>query len=480
MTDTKTTSMQTLMGRATDTIGPAAILALAAEMTKPKTTWKGRRKLSRDEALAATRAVTAMLVRYRLQPTRVLVGAGRASVPAATGRFYLTGEEMRPSAKVTKRLATGVGAHLDHVRAVARHAREAGHEVDENALLGELADAVGTFLEQFRGEPELDPDEELARDVDRVAAYLASPRRGFEFARFLAEARRRDLVFDEGAGEMAFHGEGASLHEGNTPVVPLLTRTVAHAVAEVFRVEWDEDAGADGDVLFHANPKRTSLGRTHCVVCEEVGLGVVADPDGRGGLRMVFTLDPVTYVGEPGEGADGEHWHTLGYRRFLRIASYPNPGDHARLGEDGHWFTPSDPDSYECAEFRSFYGRLLVEMEPGDEERLWSRRLLPVTAGTVGLLLPEHERTASDVWRTFAGIPDRGVLPSEVEYEAGVASRTIRDRFAGLLYAEDDGALSVLLEAAVRRRTEALEGFLLRSATGLRRRKLAFRARMRR
>ncbi len=96
------------------------------------------------------------------------------------------------------------------------------------------------------------------------------------------------------------------------------------------------------------------------------------------------------------------------------------------------------------------------------------------------MLLPEHERTASDVWRSFAGIPDRGVLPFEVENEAGVVSRTIRDRFAGLLYAEGDAAIAGLMETAAARRTEALDAFLLKSATGLRRRKIAFRARMRR
>lgn len=477
MTDATTTAVGALMSQATNTLRPGALLALAAEMTRPKSDWKGARKLSRGEALAATRAVTAMLMRYGLQPTRVLVSAGRASVPAATGRFYLTRKEMEPGAAVTKRLATGIDAHLANVRAVARFAREAGHEVDEEALLGELAEAVATFLEPFRGEPELDPDAELARDVNRIAAYLESPRRGFELARFLAEARRQDLVFDPATGEVSFHGEGAYMHDGNTPVIPLLTRLVAQAEVSVWSGEWDE--GGEGTLLI-GRPKLTSAGRTHCAICEEVGLGVVPDPDRRGGLRMVFTLDPVTYVGEPGEAATGEHWASAGYDRFLRVAGYPNPGERERLGKDDYWFEAASPHRYECEEFRAFYGRLLAEMEPGDEERLWFRRYLPVTPETCRLLLVDDERTAFWTLRSFAEIPERSAMPPEAEDDAGVTSRTVRNRFATLLYAEAGPTVAGLLEAEAARRAEALDAFLLKSATGSRRRKLAFRARMRR
>lgn len=228
MTDTTTTAVQVLMSQATNTISPGALLALAAEMTKPKSAWKGARKLSRGEALAATRAVTAMLRRFDLQPTRVLAIPGRSSAPAATWRFYLTPDEMEPGAKVTKRLATGIDAHLASVKAIARFAREAGHQVDEEALLGELAEAAAGFLEAFRGEPELDPDAELAQDVNRIADYLGSPRRGFELARFLAEAGRRRLGYDTETGTMEYEGgsgfplprqraDGAAVHPCRRP-----------------------------------------------------------------------------------------------------------------------------------------------------------------------------------------------------------------------------------------------------------------------
>lgn len=57
-----------------------------------------------------------------------------------------------------------------------------------------------------------------------------------------------------------------------------------------------------------------------------------------------------------------------------------------------------------------------------------------------------------------------------------MTSRTIRDRFSALLYAEAGPTAAGLLEAAATRRTEAFDALLLKSDTGLRRRKLAFRA----
>ncbi len=159
MPNDATPTVKAMMERALSTTGPAAILAFATEMTKPKSAWKGPRKLSREQALAATRSVTSMLRRFELQPTKVLVGAG---APASLVRRDVLPHGPRDGrAEVTKRLATGIGAHVDHVKAVARHARQKGHAVDEAALLAELAEAVGTFLEPFRAEPELDPDASL-------------------------------------------------------------------------------------------------------------------------------------------------------------------------------------------------------------------------------------------------------------------------------------------------------------------------------
>ncbi|TFZ59770.1 hypothetical protein E4V01_07415 [Methylorubrum sp. Q1] len=477
MTNDVAGTVKAMMDRVLGSTSPAALLALAAEMTKPKSGWKGPRKLSRDQALAATRTVTSMLRRFGLQPTKVLVGAGRASQPSATGRFYLTDVEMA-GGEVTKRLSTGIGAHVDHVKAIARHARQKGHAADEGALLAELAEAVGAFLEQFRAEPELDPDAELAGDINRVADHLSNPGRRFELSRFFPEARRLELGFDDKAGEMVFHGPTASMHDGgNTPVVPLLTRMVGHAEASVSRGEWED---GEENALFFARPKLTPLGRTHCAICQDVGLGVIADPDRRGGLRMVFTLDPVTYVGEPGLTAEGDAWDKAGYARFLRFGAYPTPGDIDRLGEGGLFFEATAPDRYDCGEFRAFYERVVAEWEPGDEDRLWSRRYLPVTPETSRMLLVDDDRTAFDIWRSFAEIPERTVLPRDAEDDAGVVSRTVRARFAALLYAEAEPSVAGLLEVEAERRTLALDAFLMKSATGLRRRKLEFRARMRR
>ncbi|GJD58080.1 hypothetical protein [Methylobacterium dankookense] len=477
MTTDATPTVKAMIDRALESTGPAAVLAFAAEMTKPKSGWKGPRKLTRDQALAATRTVTSMLRRFGLKPTKVLVGAGRASQPSATGRFYLTDLEMAGE-PVTKRLATGIGAHVDHVKAIARHARKKGHAVDEGALLAELADAVGAFLEPFRAEPELEPDAELAGDVNRIADHLSNPGRRFELARSLAEARRLELGFDAAAGEMVFHGPAAHMHDrGNTPVIPLLTRMVAHAEATVSRGEWED---GEESALFFARPKLTPLGRTHCAICQEVGLGVVADPDRRGGLRMVFTLDPVTYVGEPGPTAGGDAWDKAGYARFLRFGAYPTPGDIDRLAEGGLFFEAAAPDRYDCGEFRSFYEQVVAEWEPGDEDRLWGRRHLPVTPETCRMLLVDDDWTAFDIWRSFAEIPERSVLPRDAEDDAGVVSRTVRARFAALLYADAEPSVAGLLGAEAERRCEALDAFLMKSATGLRRRKLEFRARMRR
>lgn len=477
MTNDAAGTVKAMMERALGSTSPTALLALAAEMTKPKSNWKGPRKLSREQALAATRTVTSMLRRFGLQPTKVLVGAGRASQPSATGRFYLTDLEMA-GGEVTKRLATGIGAHVDHVKAIARHARQKGHVVDEGALLAELADVVGAFLEQFRAEPELDPEAELAGDVNRIADHLSNPGRRFELARFFAEARRLEIGFDDQAGEMVFHGQAAYMHDGgNTPVIPLLTRMVAYAEASVSRGEWED---GEWDVLSFARPKLTPLGRTHCAICQDVGLGVVADPDRRGGLRMVFTLDPVTYVGEPGPAADGDVWDRAGYARFLRFGAYPTPGNVDCLSEGGLYFETGSPDRYECEEFRTYYTGVVADREPGDDEPLWMRRHLPVTPETCRMLLVDDERTAFDIWRSFAEIPERTVLPRDAEDDAGMVSRTVRARFAALLYAEVEPSVAGLLAAQAGRRADALDAFLMKSVTGLRRRKLAFRARMRR
>ena len=96
------------------------------------------------------------------------------------------------------------------------------------------------------------------------------------------------------------------------------------------------------------------------------------------------------------------------------------------------------------------------------------------------MLLPDDDRIAFDIWRSFAEIPEPSVLPRDAEDDAGVVSRTMRARFAALLYADAEPSAAGLLRADAGRRCEALDAFLMKSATGLRRRKLEFRARMRR
>ncbi len=79
-----------------------------------------------------------------------------------------------------------------------------------------------------------------------------------------------ELGFDVGVGEMTFHGPAARMHDdGNTPMIPLLTRMVAYAEATVSRGEWE---GGEENALFFASPKLTPLGRTHCAICQDVGL----------------------------------------------------------------------------------------------------------------------------------------------------------------------------------------------------------------
>ena len=383
---------------------------------------------------------------------------------------------------IKKRLATGLAAHLDNARAIARFARDAGHDVDEQALLGELAEAVGPFLEQFRQEADLDPDAELAKDVGLIPDWIANPRRGLELGRFLMEAARQDLCFDEILGEMDYHGEGAAMHDGNTPVIPLLTRVVARADAEVFLPDEEAQEGSErrGSIHLFARQKLRSVGLAHCIVCQKVGLGIVPDEERRGGLRMVFTLDPVTYVGLPIESGNDASWMTRVYSKTLVHNAIPIPGRPARAGDDGHWFETLWPERYLCPEFEAFVGRVYNDDQGWDEEQLWSRRWLPVTPETCALILGEANRHLIEVWRTFGELVEETTMPEVAVTDTGIESRAVRDRFAALLYATEEPSVAGLLMTEAEKRTDAFERFTIKTATGERRRKLAFRARMRR
>ncbi|WP_018045487.1 hypothetical protein [Methylobacterium sp. 88A] len=479
MTETTTTAVQALMERALSQTSPAALLRVAAEVTRPKSPWKGPRKLSHDQALAATRLVTEMLHRFDLKPTRVLVSGGRASERGATSRFYLSRREMEPGAVVSKRLASGIGAYVDNVEAIARHARESGFALEDDALLVELAAVLDGYLDNFRGTPETEPDTELAQDVARIATWLASPGRRYELARFLAEAQRDALNFDVQAGAMEYVGDGAFLYSGNTPVVPLFTRVVAHAEAEVFRVRPNANGESEENNLFFLNPDLEAVGCAHCVICQKVGLAAVVEPGGRA-LRMVFTMDPATYVGEPQEQSVEASWASLGYGCFLPYTGYPEPDRTEALGETGYWFRAAHPHGFECPDFETHYRKALDRMAPGHDEGLWLRRHVLVSPEACRLLLPDEDRSAFDLWRSFADLPEESVLPGSVTDDAGVESRTLRARFAALLYAEAEPSLAGLLDEEARKRADAMEAFRMRSASGERRRREAFRARMRR
>lgn len=483
MTETRSPAVQALIESAMRGTSPAALIGFAAEATRPKSGWKGPRKMSRDQALAATRLVTEMLGRYGLRPTKVLAGGGRASDRGATSRFYLSRREMEPGATVGKRLATGVDAHVDNVRAVARHAREAGHDVDEAALLGELAAVLDDFLAGFRDDAGVDPDAELAGDVNRIAGWLACPRRGFELVRFLEASRWHCLDYDARADRVVHVGrEAMPFSVGAYPHVPLLTRIVAHAPAEVLRrdaaeMAWEAERRAAGLFGFVVEPKLDLVGRAWCLVCQKVGLVTVLE---EGAPAMAFAVEHVAYVGLPGGGPDDGNWATAGYRRCLEVSGVPRFGVPEPTGDAEFRVRIARPGRFLCPEFESFLGSLVEDGIGPDHAARLTRRYLPVTAGNCRLFLSGHaEDGAAHAFRSYAPLPDATVLPECAVCDAGTESTGDRDRFASLLYADGERSLAALLDAEARRRCEAYEAFQLTSATGQRRRKFAFRARMR-
>ncbi|MEE7462085.1 hypothetical protein MFUR16E_12675 [Methylobacterium fujisawaense] len=79
----------------------------------------------------------------------------------------------------------------------------------------------------------------------------------------------------------------------------------------------------------------------------------------------MFTLDPATYVGEPGPAADGEEWDDAGYKWFLRFGACPFPGKVDRVSEGGLCFEADSPDRYDCEGHRSYCADVLAAWEPG-------------------------------------------------------------------------------------------------------------------
>lgn len=218
------------------------------------------------------------------------------------------------------------------------------------------------------------------------------------------------------------------------------------------------------------------VGVSSCVVCQKVGLGARLAPGGQGRLEMVFTLDPATYVNEPRGRRDPEDGLLWGNTLMPR---YPDPGVRDWLDEAGYCIEVGEIERYACPDFEGLHKRLLSSEHPDDEFGLALRTYVPVTEENCRLLLDSKDGGGSHFWRVIVGA-DRGVvLPAAAIDDAGSESRILRDRLASVLYSEVEPTLASLLSDEATKRAEALEAYLLKSATGLRRRKLAFRARMR-
>lgn len=480
MTDSMTNNVKALMTDALHQLRPATLLEFAAEQTTPKTgPWKGRRKLTAKEALAATRVVTGLIHRFGLKPTTALVRPGRASNPGATYRFYLTEEEMAEPEKIShtqRRLSLSIEAHVENVRLIAQKARVAAPGLDEADLLDELAAAVPEFLEQFRFQQALDANEDIAADVNSIAAWLVSPRREIELLRFFGEARRQRIVFNPVTKLMEFEGHGDDPDDANVPTVPLGIRLVGSCGGE----RCVSDGALEPEFAIGAHvvrPEYRVVGRAHCHFAYKVGLGVVADWR-VSHAQVMITLDPVTYVCEA-DREETQAWTPP--VDAVEIAGFLVPGRAHWIGADQPQIRLQGPIERDCPWFREHLDEAIDDEWGVDDRALHARRYLEVTARRIELLLDERFQHRLAPLLAFGAVTQKTVLPDQAVLEGGVESTGFRDRFLQVLYnPEGQPSLADLLldQAAVRCR--ALEEHLLRSASGGRQRRIAFRARMRR
>jgi hypothetical protein len=476
MSEPTVSNAQALMSNALNSTRPATLLQFAAEQTAPKTgPWKGRRKLTAEETIAAMRVITGQIARFGLKPTVALTRPNVASEASATYKLFLTDAEMASEAvsRPKHNIIRNLSAHVTSVRLIARHAEKAGHDVAEIDLLDELAAAVPEFLEQFRLEQAVDEHVEVAADLGSIADWLASPHREIELVRFFNESDRQRVVFNPNSGVMEYEGYEGDVSDWNTPCVPLMLRVVAQADVEYRVVDPDlEPRMRIGDIVIE--PGTRPIGRSHGLLAYKVGLGVLPDEKQRGAC-MAFTLDPVTYVAAP--PPEGQQWNL----QYSELHGFPIPGRiHGFGGKTPYVLFDGKMTPY-CPLFAQHWNDVWDDDRGPEERELYTRRWIEVTPEHCRILLDEGNRSRVDQMLTFSGIKEESVLPQDVLLEGGVESTLIRDRLKQVLYAApgEPSLADLLLEEATKR-CRALEGHILRSASGERLRKLAFRSRMRR
>ena len=137
------------------------------------------------------------------------------------------------------------------------------------------------------------------------------------------------------------------------------------------------------------------------------------------------------------------------------------------------------PDRYLCPEFEAFVQDDFDADGGRFPNRPDQRRFVMITAEECRRLFgPESSRQ----WETAAvarGMPSQGNLSDSVALDGDRSSNDIHERLKSLLYAAKEPTLAGLLLEAIKVRVTALNDFLASVAHDERRRKLAFRDRMR-
>jgi hypothetical protein len=458
-----------IMEKAINSVSPSGIVRQAIECTKKGAVGGYRKKLTQEETIKATRVVTLIAKRFDLNPTTVLVKPGRATTPNATYPLFFTEREMTTGViSKHRRLTMWIGAHADSIHQIAKHASAAGHEVDEEALIGELAAVVPDFLEQFREDPVLDPDAELASDIVRIASWLSSPKRDCNLVEFLNGANRARMTYNVTTKALEFEFEPI-IPSDSPPILPLFTRVVAVTEAAVMT----EIPGTkpEKEVIFYT-PTLQAVAKARCIITYNVGLGVSLSEDRRG-LRMHFVLSPVTLFAVPTDAPRARSAKTIEIDRLPEFGQPEESGSNSGL-----WFDTAWPKHFACTDFQDWALEQENEGYWGVETR-WSRRWLAVTAETCALIFDNENQNRSINALLWFNRKETSVLPEEALLEGGATSDRNRDRFSELLYAGTEPSIASLLLTAVEERVRALEEFNIRTSTGERQKKLAFRSQMR-